>query len=51
MVDDDHMDPIYDFMAQNNVLLIGHQGEPRNCWLPLDEMTVDSDRNYFCISS
>lgn len=47
MVDDDHMDPIYDFMAQNNVLLIGHQGEPRNCWLPLDEMTVDSDRNYF----
>ena len=27
--------------------LLGHQGEPKNCWLPLDQMTVNSDREYF----
>lgn len=47
MVDDERFDPIYEFLAKNDILLIGHQGEPRNCWLPLEDMTVDSDRNYF----
>lgn len=47
MVDDTRFDPIYQFLADNNILLIGHQGEPRNCWLPVNEMTVDSDRDYF----
>ena len=27
--------------------LMGHLGEPRNCWLPLEEMTVKNDRRYF----
>ena len=27
--------------------LIGHQGEPHNCWLPLEQMTTDNDREYF----
>ena len=27
--------------------LIGHQGEPHNCWLPLEEMTTENDRRYF----
>jgi len=26
---------------------IAHQGEPHNCWLPLDQMTTDNDREYF----
>lgn len=47
MVDHPKLDPIYQYLSDNDILLIGHQGEPRNCWLPLDEMTVDSDRNYF----
>lgn len=47
MIDDPIFDPIFKFLVKNDILLIGHQGEPRNCWLPLDEMTVDSDRNYF----
>ena len=47
MIDDPVFDPIFDFIQKNKIMLIGHQGEPRNCWLPLDEMTVDSDRNYF----
>ncbi len=29
------------------VPLIAHQGEPYNCWLPLDQMTTDNDREYF----
>ncbi|MCM4157034.1 amidohydrolase family protein [Gramella sp. AN32] len=47
MVDDSRFDTIYAYLAENDILLIGHQGEPRNCWLPLEEMTVNSDREYF----
>lgn len=47
MIDDPVFDPIFEYLQENDILLIGHQGEPRNCWLPLEEMTVDSDRNYF----
>lgn len=47
LLDDPRFDPIYQYLSDNNILLIGHQGEPKNCWLPLEEMTVDSDRNYF----
>ena len=31
----------------SGLTLIGHQGEPHNCWLPLDQMTTDNDREYF----
>jgi Amidohydrolase len=27
--------------------LIAHQAEPKNCWLPLDQMTTENDRSYF----
>lgn len=47
MIDDPIFDPIFEYLVENDILLIGHQGEPRNCWLPLEEMTVDSDRDYF----
>lgn len=47
MIDHPVFDPIFEYLIENDILLIGHQGEPRNCWLPLEEMTVDSDRNYF----
>ena len=47
MIDNPIFDPIFKFIQENDILLIGHQGEPRNCWLSLEEMTVDSDRNYF----
>jgi predicted TIM-barrel fold metal-dependent hydrolase len=29
------------------VPVLGHQGEPRNAWLPLEEMTIRGDREYF----
>lgn len=47
MIDDPIFDPLFEYLQDNKIMLIGHQGEPRNCWLPLEEMTVDSDRNYF----
>lgn len=47
MIDDPQFDPIFKHLQQKGIRLMGHLGEPRNCWLPLDEMTVNNDRNYF----
>jgi predicted TIM-barrel fold metal-dependent hydrolase len=47
MIDDPRLDPIWDFIQKNDKTLVGHLGEPKNCWLPLDKMTVKNDREYF----
>lgn len=47
MVDDPGLDPVVNFIKSKGIPITGHLGEPRNCWLPLDEMTVTSDSNYF----
>lgn len=47
MVDDPRLDPIFEYIESNGIVLIAHLGEPKNCWLPLEEMTVSSDRDYF----
>ena len=47
MIDDPRLDPIFDFIEKNNKPVIGHLGEPKNCWLPLNEMTVKNDKEYF----
>ncbi len=47
MIDDPRFDSILDFIVQNNIPVVGHFGEPRNCWLPADEMTIQGDRSYF----
>jgi len=47
MIDDERLHPIFEFIQDNGILLVGHQGEPRNCWLPIKKMTVHSDRSYF----
>ena len=39
MIDHPKFDPILDYLAKNNIPLIGHLGEPKDCWLPLDSMT------------
>lgn len=38
MVDNEQLDSILDYLTKNNITLVGHNGEPRDCWLPLDEM-------------
>jgi hypothetical protein len=47
MVDDPGLDPVIEHIIAKNLPVTGHLGEPRNCWLPLNEMTVSSDSNYF----
>ena len=47
MIDNPVFDPIFNYLEKNDIPVIGHIGEPRNCWLPLDEMTTNNDRSYF----
>ena len=47
MIDNPVFDPIFNYLEKNNIPVIGHLGEPKNCWLPLDQMTTNNDRNYF----
>jgi len=47
MVDDPRLTPIFRHLESKGVVLMAHLGEPKNCWLPLEEMTVNNDRNYF----
>lgn len=47
MIYDKLFDPIFDFVIENNITVVAHIGEPRNCWLPFDSMTVNNDRNYY----
>ncbi|HEV8332988.1 MAG TPA: amidohydrolase family protein [Steroidobacteraceae bacterium] len=47
MLDDPGFDPVWRQIEALGVPLIGHLGEPRNCWLPLDQMTTENDRGYF----
>jgi predicted TIM-barrel fold metal-dependent hydrolase len=49
MVDDPQLDIIYDYLAKQGITLIGHNGEPRDCWLPLEQMTVGGNRNYYSL--
>lgn len=46
-IDDKKFEPVINFISNQNKTLVGHIGEPRNCWLPIEEMTVGGDRNYF----
>lgn len=46
MIDNQRFDPILKYLAQNQIPLIGHLGEHRNSWLPLEKMTVNGNRDY-----
>jgi hypothetical protein len=47
MIDDPMFDPIIKFVIDRDKMVLGHLGEPKNCWLPLEQMTVNNDRRYF----
>ena len=47
MIDDPQFDPVFQYLADNKIPLVGHLGEPKNCWLPLEEMTTRNDSGYF----
>jgi hypothetical protein len=47
MIDDPRIDSVFDFIIQNKIPVLGHLGEPKNCWLPLEEMTIKGDKSYY----
>jgi hypothetical protein len=47
MIDDPKFDPVIEYIIKQDKTVMAHLGEPKNCWLPLDQMTVNNDRNYF----
>jgi predicted TIM-barrel fold metal-dependent hydrolase len=47
MIADARFDPLLDWLTARGVPVLGHQGEPRNAWLPLEQMTIRGDREYF----
>jgi predicted TIM-barrel fold metal-dependent hydrolase len=47
MIDHVQFDPIFDFLSNRNISVVGHIGEPKNCWLPIEQMTVNNDKDYF----
>lgn len=47
MVSNSRFDPVISFIEQKGLPLTGHLGEPKNCWLPTDSMTVNNDKSYF----
>lgn len=47
MIDNPRFDPVFKHLTEKGIPVAGHLGEPRNCWLPLDQMTTRNDSNYF----
>ncbi len=47
MVDHPRLDSVFNYIEKRGKTLIGHLGEPKNCWLPIDEMIVNNDKTYF----
>lgn len=47
MIDDPRFDPVFSWLAGKKIPLVGHLGEPRNCWLPFEQMTTRNDSSYF----
>ncbi|MDD6209752.1 MAG: amidohydrolase family protein [Bacteroidales bacterium] len=40
-------DTIYNYLERNNIPLMAHIGEPRDCWLPVEKMEAPNNANYY----
>ncbi len=47
LIDDPRFDPLFEYLEKQNIPTMLHQAEPKNCWMPLAEMTMAYDRDYF----
>ncbi len=45
MIDNPRFDPIFEHLVRKGIPVIGHLGEPRECWLPVEEMVMH--KGYF----
>ncbi|HEC44802.1 MAG TPA: amidohydrolase [Bacteroides sp.] len=47
MIDHPKFDSIFSHLTELKIPLVAHLGEPRDCWLPIDEMVTSNNRGYF----
>jgi Amidohydrolase len=47
MIDDPRFDPVFDYIRSRDKTLTGHVIEPKSCWLALEEMALNNDRDYY----
>lgn len=47
MIDNPKFDKIIDYVISQDKTVMGHLAEPKNCWLPLDSMTILTDAEYY----
>jgi predicted TIM-barrel fold metal-dependent hydrolase len=47
MADHPAFAPVFSYIEKQQIPLLAHLGEPKNCWLPYDQMTIQSDLNYY----
>ncbi len=47
MADNPALDPVFNYLISRNIPVTAHLGEPRNCWLPFNKMTIRGDSSYF----
>ncbi len=47
MASDQAFDPVFRYLENNQVPLMAHLGEPRSCWLPLEEMDLLNHVRYY----
>ncbi|NOR73737.1 MAG: amidohydrolase family protein [Draconibacterium sp.] len=47
MIDDPQFDAIFTHLSKNGIPLVGHLGEPKACWQPIEEMKANNNKNYF----
>jgi hypothetical protein len=47
MIDNPKFDTIFNYLEKNHITVCGHIGEPKDCWLPVEEMSVNNDKKYY----
>lgn len=47
MIDDPAFEPILTYLEKNKIPVMGHLGEPKDCWLPENEMIDPGAVSYF----
>lgn len=47
MIDDPAFEPIFKYLEENKIPVMGHLGEPKDCWLPENEMIDPGAVRYF----
>jgi len=47
MIDDPQFDAVFKHLSDKGIPLVGHLGEPKSCWQPVEEMQANNNKNYF----